>query len=170
MKKEINIEKIRADAEKACKSGEFLCAEAVVHSIRQNIDPEMPKEFISAATGFAVGVGGSGCMCAGVSGAVIALGYFFGRSFPTTVTDPQSQKTLAVSYEIQENFKEKNKILCCNTLRKNKDIKDNGIPTESNEKCIEFIGDMAAKAAEIISREFGWRIIRGGYKKGEKGN
>ena len=147
MKKEMSIEKIKMDAEKAFKLGEYPCAESVIHAIRQNIAPDMPKEFISAATGFSVGVGGSKCLCGTVSAAVICLGYFLGRDFPTTPTDPQSQKTITLSYELQERFKNKNKVLCCHILNKDK------------EQCAGFVGDAAAICAEIIARENGWAKI-----------
>ncbi|MCL2562867.1 MAG: C-GCAxxG-C-C family protein [Oscillospiraceae bacterium] len=155
MKKEISIEKIRSDAEGVYKAGTFLCAEAVVYAIRQNIDPNMPKEMIAAATGFAVGVGGSRCMCSTVAAAVLCLGYFFGRTFPTTITDPQSQKTITLAYELQESFKSKNKALCCRVHLKGKD-------TERGEhvaQCAGFVGDMAAKTAEIVARELGLQVI-----------
>ena len=157
MKKEISIKKIRSDAEEVFKTGEYLCAESVMHSIRQNIAPEMPKEFISATSGFSIGVGGSQCMCSTVSAAVMSLGYFFGRDFPTTITDPQSLKTIALAYELQESFKQKNKVLCCHVHNKGKNI-ENG---EHIERCSAFVGDAAVIAAEIIARELGLMVADG---------
>ena len=150
-KKEISIKKIRSDAEQAFRAGELSCAEAVVHSIRLNIAPDMPKELIAASSGFAIGVGGSQCMCATVSAAVICLGYFFGRDFPTTIIDPQSLKTIKLAYELQESFKSKNMVLCCHVHNKGKDIKAG----EHVEQCTGFVGDAAAIVAEIITRELG---------------
>jgi C_GCAxxG_C_C family probable redox protein len=155
MKKEINIEKIKSDAEDIFKSGEFLCAQAVVYSIRQNIAPDIPKELISAVSGFPLGVGGSRCMCGTVSAAVLCLGYFFGRTFPTTITDPQSQKTIALAYQLQESFKARHKVLCCHAHLKGKDV-GNG---EHLEQCAVFVGDMAAKTAEIVARELNLKIV-----------
>ena len=157
MKKGISIKKIRSDAEEAYKSGKYLCAESVIYSIRQNIAPEMPNEFISAASGFSIGVGGSQCMCGTVSAAVMCLGYFFGRDFPTTITDPQSQKTLVLAHELQESFKNKNKVLCCHIHNKGKDM-DNG---EHIEQCSALASDAAVIAAEIIAREFGLMVTDG---------
>ena len=157
MNKEISIRKIRYDAEEIYKAGDFLCAEAVVYSMRQNIDPNMPKELISVATGFAIGVGGSQCMCSTVSAGVLCLGYFFGRTFPTTITDPQSQKTIALAYELQEDFKVKHKVLCCHAHIKDRDIAKG----ENIEHCATFVGDMAAKTAEIVARELGLKTVEG---------
>ena len=158
MNKEISIKKIRADAQDVFKAGEYLCAEAVIHSIRLNIAPEMPKEIVSAASGFSIGVGGSQCMCSTVSAGVICLGYFFGRDFPTTITDPQSLKTITLAYELQESFKSKNKVLCCHVHNKGKDMQTG----EHIERCATFVGDAAAKTAGIIAREFGLVVTDGG--------
>jgi len=152
MKKEISIEKIRFDAEEAFKTGGYLCAEAVVYSLRQNVAPQMPRELISAVTGFSVGVGGARCMCSTVSAAVLCLGYFFGRTFPTTITDPESQKTIKLAYELQESFKASHKVLCCHLHLKGKEV------GEHAEQCAVFVGDMAAKTAEIVARELGLAV------------
>jgi len=151
MKKEISIEKVRSDAEEAYKTGGFSCSEAVVHSVRQNIAPQMPKEFISAATGFGGGVGRARCLCGAVSGAVMCLGYFFGRDFPTTITDPQSLQTIKLAFELQESFKAKHEVLCCHVHTKDMDITTG----ENKKSCAVFVGDMAEMTAQIVAREQG---------------
>ncbi|MCL2574721.1 MAG: C-GCAxxG-C-C family protein [Defluviitaleaceae bacterium] len=158
MKKEINIAKVRSDAEEVFRSGKYICAEAIVHSIRENVDPNMPEALISAASGFPQGVGGARCMCGSVSGSVIALGYFFGRDFPTAITDPQSLKTIMLSFELQEDFKKKFKVLCCHVHLKGKDIEKG----EHVEQCVSFTGEMAVKTAEIIARELKLNIVKEG--------
>jgi len=165
MKKEISIKKIRSDAEEVFKTRKLLCAESVVYSIKQNISPYMPKELISAASGFPIGVGRSQCMCGTVSAAVLCLGYFFGRDFPTTITDPQSQKTITLAYELQESFKAKYKDLCCHIHTKDIDIA-NG---EYMEKCTGFVGDMAVATAEIVARELDLVVTDGGRKDEKRG-
>ena len=101
---EINIAKVKDDAEELFRIGGFYCSEAIVSSIRKNIDPDMPIELVSAASGFPIGVGRSKCMCGAVSGAIICLGYFFGRTQPTSPTDPKSLKCMELAYELQESF------------------------------------------------------------------
>ena len=154
MKKSINIGKIKSDAEEAYQSGQMYCAEAVVNSIRNNIDPDMPIEFLAASTGFSYGTGRCKCMCGSVSGATICLGYFFGRSFPTTPTDPKSLKNLALAYELQDAFKKKNNVLCCKVHNPNADKAGSAV----NPKCEGFVGEMAVKAAEIIAREYDLKV------------
>jgi len=141
-----DITQVCQDAEDAY-SGGLQCAEAVVHAIRKNLAPQMPEALVSAASGFSVGVGGGGCLCGAVSGGVLALGYFFGRTFPTTITDPQSQKTIVLAHELQEAFKAKHSVLCCHVLTKGLEIDS----TEQRAYCAAFVGSAAAITAEIIT-------------------
>ena len=149
MQREVNIEKVRQQAEDAFIQGDLHCSEAIVYSVRNNIDPSMPDAILAAASGFPTGVGGSKCMCGAVSGAVICLGYFFGRLYPTTLTDPKSQKCMLLAHELQEAFRQNHKVLCCHVHLKDLEM---GSKQQMNQ-CASFTGEMAAKTAEIIARE-----------------
>ena len=150
MLKEISIQKVRSDAEEVFRLGGLRCSEAVVYSIRKNIDPDMPAELIAAASGFPIGVGRSKCMCGAISGAVICLGYFFGRNQPTTTTDPQSLKCMDLAGELQESFRQNHRgVLCCHVHTKGMDMTKG----EHKDQCRSFTGEMAAKTAEIVIRE-----------------
>ena len=76
MKSEVNIEKIKQDAENMYKHGEFYCSEAIVCSIKENFALDLSDDAIAMASGFPVGIGTSGCVCGTVSGGVMMLGYF----------------------------------------------------------------------------------------------
>ena len=146
----INLKKIKNDAEELYRKGEFFCSEAVVASIRENVDPSMPEQLIAAASGFPVGVGRSKCMCGAVSGAVLCLGYFFGRTIPSNPTDPKSQDCLKLTHELQESFRKNHKgVLCCSVQTRGMDMASG----EHKNQCVAFTGEMAAKTAEIIARE-----------------
>ena len=149
MVKEINIKQVRADAEEAFKNGSFYCSEAVIHSVRKNIVPEMPEAVVSAGSAFSIGVGGAKCMCGAVTGAVICLGYVFGRVQPTSPTDPKSLKSLELCYELQDSFKKNHSALCCKVHSSK--VEENS--AEHVAQCTGFTGEMAAKAAELIARE-----------------
>jgi len=155
MNKQISIKKIRKDAEEIFRQGGFYCSEALVASIRKHIDPSMPAALVSAASGFPIGVGRAKCMCGAVSGAVIALGYFFGRTSPSTPADPKSQKAMEVCYEVQEEFRRLHKTLCCHIHIKGMDL----AAGEHKDQCIRYTGDMAQKTAEIIAREFKLTVV-----------
>jgi C_GCAxxG_C_C family probable redox protein len=148
MKKEVSINKIRKDAEELYRKGEFFCSEAIVYSIKENFELDMPDEMVAMASGFPVGIGKSKCVCGAVSGGVMTLGYFFGR---TKGGDPKVQNTLKLANELQESFKSNHKVLCCKILTHGMDMGSG----EHKEQCIAFTGEIAKKTAEIIVRELG---------------
>ena len=154
MKKEISIKQIRFDAEEVFRIGGFYCSEAIISSIRKNIDPNMPEALVAAGSGFPIGVGRSMCMCGAISGAVVCLGYFFGRTTPTTPTDPKSVKAMELAFELQEAFKKNHKVLCCHVHVKGMDLAGG----EHKKQCVGFTGEMAEKVAEIIAREINLKI------------
>lgn len=144
--KEISIKQVKMDAEEAYRVGDFFCSEAIVYSIRKNIDPDMPEALIAASSGFPVGVGKAKCICGAVSGGVMAISYFFGR---TKGGDKKVHKNLDLAYELQEEFRKNHKVLCCKILTHGmtmgaKDHKD---------QCVAFTGEIAEVAAKIIARE-----------------
>lgn len=149
MKKEVSIKKIRNDAEQLFREGKFYCSEAVVSSIRSNFQLDMPKEMIAMASGFPVGIGKSKCVCGAVSGGILSIGYFFGRTEGSSPNDPKSQKTLKLANELQQSFKNNHNVLCCKILTKGMDMASG----EHKEQCISFTGEIAEKTAEIIVRE-----------------
>lgn len=152
MSREERIQKVKDDAEELFRSGGFYCSEAVVASIRKNIAPEMPEELIASASGFPVGVGRSKCMCGAVSGAVISIGYLFGRREPSSPADPKSQNCLKLANELQESFRNNHKgVLCCHVHTRGMDMASG----EHKNQCVAFTGEMAAKTAEIALRELG---------------
>lgn len=152
----IDVQKVRDDAEAYFQRGNYYCSEAIVASVRDNIAPDMPEALIAAASGFPVGVGRSKCMCGAVSGAVISLGYVFGRTEPSSPADPKSVKTLELANEVQQAFRDSHRVLCCSVQTKGMDMASG----EHKEQCVAFTGEMAAKTAEIIARELGGAASR----------
>ncbi len=148
MKKEVSIKKIRQDAEELFRKGDYFCSEAIVSSIKNNFEVDMPDEMIAMASGFPVGIGRSKCVCGAVSGGVMCIGYFFGR---TKGGDPKVQKTLELANELQQSFKDNHKVLCCKILTNGMDMGSG----EHKAQCISFTGEIAEKAAQIIVRELG---------------
>lgn len=148
-KREISVSKVRKDAEELFREG-FFCSEAVVSAIRSNFELDIPEEVISMASGFPVGIGRSKCLCGAVSGGVMAIGLFFGR---TVQKDPKVEKTLELSKELHDWFKVANgkNALCCRILTKEFDMGQG----EHKEQCIRFTGLVAGKVAEMIVRELG---------------
>ncbi|MGM9935351.1 C-GCAxxG-C-C family protein [uncultured Clostridium sp.] len=147
IKQEISIKKVANDAEELFRGG-FFCSEALISSIRSNFELDIPEEIISMASGFPVGIGRSKCICGAVSGGVMALGLFFGR---TKQGDPKVEKNLELSKELHDWFKSSNgkNSLCCRVLTREFDMSSGA----HKEQCIRFTGMVAGKVAEIIVRE-----------------
>jgi C_GCAxxG_C_C family probable redox protein len=145
----VSVKKISKDAEDLFRGG-FFCSEALVSTIRSNFELDIPEEVIAMASGFPIGLGRAKCLCGAVSGGVMALGIFFGR---TKQGDPKVEKNLAVAKELHDWFKENNGkgSLCCRVLTKEFDMSKG----EHKEQCIRYTGLVAGKVAEIIIRELG---------------
>ena len=148
MENKISISAIRKEAEELYRNSDFYCSESIVYAIRCHIDMAMPAEAVSMASGFPVGVGGSLCMCGAVSGGIMCLGYFFGRTQPK---DKNVKKAMALSKELHDAFTINHKCACCKILTK--DMKMGS--SEHIKQCVSFTGEVAAKTAEIIGRELG---------------
>lgn len=142
----VNLSRIRKTAEDYYRNGDFYCSEAIIKTIRDEFELQLPDEIIAMASGFPVGMGGSGCTCGAISGGIMALGLFFGR---TQAKDDKVDKAMALSKELHDNFKHKHKSLCCRVLTRNMTL---GSPEHMNQ-CIFFTGEVAEETAKIIARE-----------------
>lgn len=149
---EIDLERIRKKAEAYYRDGEFYCSEAIVKTIRDEFNMPVPDDVIAMASGFPVGMGGSGCTCGALVGGIMALGLFFGRTEPG---DAKVQKAMELAKELHDNFKERHRSTCCRVLTKGMEL---GSP-EHMAQCISFTGEVAEETARIIVREL--RSVRG---------
>lgn len=143
---EIDIERIRKKAEAYYRDGEFYCSEAIVKTIKDEFNMPVPDDVIAMASGFPVGMGGSGCTCGALVGGIMALGLFFGRTEPG---DAKVKKAMELAKELHDNFKERHRSTCCRVLTKGMEL---GSP-EHMAQCISFTGEVAEETARIIVRE-----------------
>lgn len=152
VKQEVSVRKIIRDAEDNYRGG-YFCCEALMASIRDNFELDIPKEVIGMASGMAVGAGRSGCMCGALNGGILALGLFFGRTEQNGPNDPKVIKCMELTKELHNWFRENNgkKSVCCRVLTKEFDMGKG----EHKEQCISYTGICAGKVAEIIIRELG---------------
>jgi C_GCAxxG_C_C family probable redox protein len=146
LNKVIDLNKIRTTAENYYRNGDFYCSEAIVKTIKNEFGLPISDDVIKMASGFPIGIGGSGCICGAVVGGVMAIGMFFGR---TEAKDPSVTRTMALSNELHNVFKERHRNLCCRVLTKGLVL---GSPKHM-EQCISFTGEVAEETAKIIARE-----------------
>lgn len=151
MNKIIDLEKIKKTAENYYRDGDFFCSEAIVKTIKDEFDLAISDDVIAMASGFPVGMGGSGCTCGAVVGGIMAIGLFFGR---TEAKDAKITKAMELSKELHDIFKNRHKVLCCRVLTKGMTL---GSPVHM-EQCIRFTGEVAEEAAKIIVRELNLEI------------
>jgi C_GCAxxG_C_C family probable redox protein len=142
----IDLNKIRTTAENYYRNGDFYCSEAIVKTIKDEFGLPVTDDVIKMASGFPVGMGGSGCTCGAVVGGIMAIGLFFGR---TEAKDEKVKKAMTLANELHNTFKERHKNLCCRILTKGMVL---GSP-EHMKQCIYFTGEVAEEAAKIIARE-----------------
>ncbi|MDF2484571.1 MAG: GCAxxG family protein, partial [Herbinix sp.] len=135
MNRIIDLRKIKTTAENYYRNGEFYCSEAIVKTVKDEFDFPISDEIVAMASGFPVGMGGSGCTCGAISGGIMVLGLFFGRTEPK---DVKVNKAMELSKELHDLFRTRHKTLCCRVLTKNMTL---GSP-EHMEQCINFTGEV----------------------------
>lgn len=136
-------ESVRVKAEQLYREGSFYCSEAVVKAVLEARGQVPSHEVIAMASGFPVGIGASGCTCGAVSGGVMAIGYFFGRS---QAGSPEVNKCMAISAELYKRFIKRNKCSCCKVLTRGLELGSE----EHMAQCIRFTGEVAADCYELI--------------------
>lgn len=139
---------IRKNAEGYYRSGQFFCSEAIVKAINDGFGLGYPDSIIRLASGFPIGIGGSGCSCGAVTGGVMALGMVFGRDQPR---DPRVDRCLALCRELHTFFIRQHSCLCCRTLTHGMVLKS----PEHMQQCVSFTGEVAEEVSKIILRETG---------------
>jgi len=148
------LQKMREKAESYYMSRDFGCSETVLKVILENFKTELPEDIVSLASGFPHGVGGAGCMCGALAGGTMALGMIFGRSAAKDID--KVKKTMELSLELHNLFKDKHKVTCCRVLTKKV---EHGSP-EHIQQCARFAGEVTEETAKIIIREKGADILK----------
>ncbi len=149
---EISPRAVQQFAEKAFKGG-YYCCEALMYAIRDQFKLDVPEDVIAMASGMSVGIGKSGCTCGALNGGVLALGMLFGRTEQNGPTNPKSVKTMELTHELHDWFREANgkKAACCRVLTREFNMGQG----EHKEQCIWFTGLCAWKVAQMVCRECG---------------
>ena len=138
------IELIYQRAKNVFETHQLYCAESVFYVLNQGIGGGLPPELtIRLSSGFAEGIGNAGCICGGLSGAVMALGLFLGRK---GLNGPGSKRIQNKSRELHDEFRAKFGSTCCKILLKK--ISDNN--SNKFEQCAFKTAEVAKIAARII--------------------
>ena len=126
------------DTQKLC------CSESVIAVLNQvfhgGLTPEMA---VRMGSGFCEGLGGAGCVCGALSGAVVALNVILGPDQPGGIRKGKFRKAVRRMHDL---FKERNRATCCRVLTK-KVRHDRKL---HRENCKRLTGTGAELAVQVI--------------------
>lgn len=143
----IDAKSVRERSEGLYRTGQFLCSEAIVHTLNEALGSPMPQEAVKMASGFPVGMGGlvhGGCTCGALSGGVMTLGIVFGRANP----GDEAPLVLEKAKELHDWFLAEKGSTCCRALVRRFEFGS----AEHIDQCVAFTGDVAERVAEMINR------------------
>lgn len=146
MVQKIDLVQIRKTAEGYYRNGDFYCSEAIVKTLIDAFELDVSDDVIKMASGFPVGIGGTGCTCGALSGGIMIIGFIFGRK---VAKDPAVNNAMRLSAKLHDIFVAQHKTTCCRALTK-------GMTKGSDEhmqQCIRFTGEMAYETAKIVAEE-----------------
>jgi C_GCAxxG_C_C family probable redox protein len=136
------------------------CAQCVIASVFETLGIE-DKDAFRAACGLARGVGGTGeGTCGAITGGVIAMSHLFGRKWDDFHDTTKIRKSVFLSRQLMNKFKEKYDTSCCKDLQiklvgRSFDLFKPGDleamqKTDLHEKCSVITGETARIVAELI--------------------
>jgi C_GCAxxG_C_C family probable redox protein len=125
----------------------LLCTEAVFTALNQTLRGGLePQMALRLASGFTDGLAGSGCLCGAVSGGVLALGLFLGKTRPGSLS---GRRVRARTRDLYSRFADQAGSTCCRVLTKK--VKED--PEVHFRQCAELTGAAAEIAARLILAE-----------------
>ena len=90
----------------------FFCGEAVLKVLNALAPEPLPASVVRLGSGFCEGMGGAGCTCGALAGAVMAVGLFAGRESAAEAWEPSFYPTR----ELHDRFRAAFKASCCRTM------------------------------------------------------
>ena len=141
---EVLVGLIRRRAENLFETQQLLCSEAVLYVLNQALGGGLSAETaIRLGSGFAEGIGEAGCVCGGLSGALMGLGLFLGRH---RLHGRGSKRIQAKGRELHDLFRSKFGATCCRVLTK--EVRDQHRALIM--QCTNQTGEAAKLAARLI--------------------
>jgi C_GCAxxG_C_C family probable redox protein len=137
------INSIRERAENLFHTKKLLCSEAILVSLNHGLGGGLSDDqAVALASGFAIGLGESGCLCGAISGGIMALGLLLGKDR----TYARRKEIQDASAELHNRFKQRHQSTCCRVLTK--PVK--GDTSAHFKQCTGFTGDGAEITARLI--------------------
>ena len=138
---------IRQRAFNLMSTGRMMCSEAVLSVLNQGLGGGLsPDLAMKVASGFAEGIGGSGCTCGALTGGVISLGLFLSQG---NSKKADRRKAMTASCRLHHDFKLRFGSTCCRVLVKNGSSES----THHFKACCDRGGWAAEHTARMILAE-----------------
>ncbi len=90
----------------------FNCAESIVKAFNELLGEPFSPDIVKMASGFGGGLGHAGCMCGALTGSVMILGMYKGRTIPEQDRDPVYDLAKA----FHDRFEQEYGATCCRVL------------------------------------------------------
>jgi C_GCAxxG_C_C family probable redox protein len=121
-------------------TGRLWCSEAVLVTLNQGLGGGLSRRTAEALTvGMGSGLGGSGCLCGAVNGAVVGLGLFLAGCDASKRINAKAIR--AHAKYLEKAFRSRFGATCCRILMKK---------NSKNQRCAEQTAFAAEVAASII--------------------
>jgi len=110
------ITQIRLRTQNLFLTRQLMCAESILTVLNQGLGGGLSQEMaVRLTSGLPEGLGGSGCTCGALSGSILALGLFLGRSGPGW---KNGKLVMSAARMLHEHFKDRFGAICCRLLTK----------------------------------------------------
>jgi cysteine synthase A len=129
----------------------LYCSEAIVKAFDEVYGLGIGEEQRKMSTGFAMGLGESGCVCGALAGAVMVLSAVAGR----TKVYQSERKLLLLTKELHDRFRAKHKAACCRVLTKSVAWGS----AQHKTLCETYVIDAARWAAELLEERLGQKPL-----------
>ncbi len=134
------IDQVGKRAANLFETKQLLCAEAILRAVAEVFGgPLTPEQAAQVGTPFCMGLGGAGCTCGALSGAVASIGIYLGRK-----EGGNGAPCRAYGKELHNVFKTKHKSTCCRVLTRNLDAKTHFA------QCLSLTEEGARMAAKLL--------------------
>ncbi len=152
------ISAIRQEALELYNAHKYWCSEAVLVALNRGLDGGLnDAQAVAMAAPFSRAMGGSGCLCGAVSGAVMGAGLLLGRDHPFR----RRKQMRSCARRLHDRFLSDNGSTCCRVLSR----KVRHDKKAQKKHCADLVGQAVVLAAQLVIEKRPERLARGKPEK-----
>lgn len=118
----------------------YNCSESLFLTFKDYANSKLTDELLALATPFGGGLGHSGCTCGALTGAILVIGAFKGR----TSVESSKREAYELAAEYHNRFKREFGATCCRTLRQMNSV------VSENRSCQKIVGQSAGLFMQML--------------------